>query len=130
MPGVKNIPANRLNRQPRQFKQAAKPNAGAGQFIKLLGGGLASLAQTAAGIAGGPAAGGLVSQLLGGALGGGTLGGLGGGGLMGGTDTANQMALIQLQRQIQQQTQIFETLTNISKAEHDARMSSVRNIRP
>ena len=38
-----------------------------------------------------------------------------------------QLALIQLQRQIQRQSQMFEMASNVSKAEHDARMPAVRN---
>ncbi len=42
----------------------------------------------------------------------------------------SSIALLELQRSIQLETQLFTTTTNILKAEHDARMSSVQNIRP
>ena len=136
MAAIENQPAMKLHRQPRAHKAPQKNNneQAMKDFAQGLGQVTAALAQTAAGIAGGPGAGMAVGNLFGGGLGTGTLGGLGGlggvGGLAGGTDFQQQLALIQLQRQIQAQTQIFETLSNVSKAEHDARMSAVRNMRP
>ena len=67
-----------------------------------------------------------------GGLGGGTLTGFGGGldGLAGDDPFAQNVALLQLQRQIQTESQRFQTESNISKAEHDAKMAAVRNIRP
>ncbi|MFQ5590785.1 MAG: hypothetical protein ACE5HE_06470 [Phycisphaerae bacterium] len=76
------------------------------------------------------AGGGLGTGTLGGALGG-VLGGLGGtGDLLGGTDGIGQLELLNLQRQINREAQIFTTLTNVEKSHHDARMSAIRNVRP
>ena len=135
MPVIKNQPAFKLDRQQRNLKQPAKhggiDTAALQQFMQGLGGIAANCAQTAAGAAGGPGAGNLVGQLMGGGLGTGTLGGFGGlGGAGGSTEFNEQLQLLQLQRQVQRQSQIFETMTNIAKAEHDRRMSAVRNMRP
>ena len=40
-----------------------------------------------------------------------------------------QEDLIRLQLQIQQQTQVFSTISNINKAKHDAAMTAVRNFK-
>lgn len=124
MPEIKNQPAMKLHRQPRAFEEQ-KQNAtalGLSDFAKGLGN-FASQALMAAS----PALGALTSG-----LGTGTLGGLGLGGFGGmlGNDFAQQLALIQLQRQIQMQSQTVEMLSNMSKAEHEQRMSPLRNIRP
>ncbi len=81
----------------------------------------------------GPVAG----QFLGGGMGAGGLGGpLGGilqsamGGAMGGNSTLSQMQLLQLQEQMNLRAQVFQTLSNIMKAEHESKMNSVRNIKP
>lgn len=39
------------------------------------------------------------------------------------------MELLMLQMQIQQESQYFNTQTNIMKTDHDARMSSIRNLK-
>jgi hypothetical protein len=40
-----------------------------------------------------------------------------------------QYELIMLQQQIQQQTQIFNTMSNISKSKHEAAMTAIRNMK-
>lgn len=40
-----------------------------------------------------------------------------------------QYQLILLQNEIQQQTQVFNTVSNISKSKHEAAMSAVRNMK-
>ena len=79
-----------------------------------------------------PMVSGMVSQVPGMGNLGGMLNGLslGGGSSGGGGGASEQMALIREQERIQRETQVFTTLTNISKTEHDARMSAVRNMRP
>jgi len=61
---------------------------------------------------------GIVSSLLGGGL-----GGVGGGG------QNQQWELLQQQYQMQQETQMFNMMTNISKTRHDAAMSAIRNMK-
>ncbi len=66
---------------------------------------------------------------------GGLLGGLskmgGGGSGIGGIDTSlnDQMQLLQVQQQIQKETQMFNLMTNISKDKHDAAMAAIRNMK-
>ena len=66
---------------------------------------------------------------------GGLLGGLGkmggGGGGFGGIDTgmSEQMQLLQMQQQIQKETQMFNLMTNISKDRHEASMAAIRNMK-
>lgn len=125
--------ANRGVRQPTA--KANDANAGAHEALAGIANTFRMGATTAANVAGNmfgvPGAGSIVSGLLGGGAGMGTLGGMGGvGGMMGGGDGfSEQLALIGLQQQMQRQTQVVETMSNISKAEHDARMAAVRNIR-
>jgi len=88
--------------------------------------GAASVAAAAA-----PIAQGMISQVPGiGCMSGTLLNGLtlGGSGGMGGM--SDQLALLREQERIQKETQVFTTLTNVSKSEHDAKMSAVRNMRP
>jgi len=40
-----------------------------------------------------------------------------------------QYELIALQQQIQEQSQIFNTITNISRAKHESAMSAIRNLK-
>ncbi|MFN8548388.1 MAG: hypothetical protein U0527_10635 [Candidatus Eisenbacteria bacterium] len=40
-----------------------------------------------------------------------------------------QLEMIKLQQQIQDQTQVINTLSNISKAKHEAAMSAIRNMK-
>jgi hypothetical protein len=41
-----------------------------------------------------------------------------------------QMQLFELQRRLQHENQIFSTLSNVSKTNHETRMAAVRNMRP
>ncbi|HOB51697.1 MAG TPA: hypothetical protein PK176_02460 [Acidobacteriota bacterium] len=58
----------------------------------------------------------------------GLLGGLGGGSSSI-TGEGNQMQLLQMQYQIQQETQMFNLMTNISKDRHEASMAAIRNMK-
>lgn len=40
-----------------------------------------------------------------------------------------QLEMIRLQQQIQEQTQIINTVSNISKAKHEAAMAAIRNMK-
>jgi len=55
----------------------------------------------------------------------------GGGGGFGGIDTgmSEQMQLLQVQQQIQKETQMFNLMTNISKDRHEASMAAIRNMK-
>ena len=97
------------------------------KFRQVLGGTI-NLAGQLAGVAAGgstmgmgPLAGNIASGLLGSA----------GSSLTGATDagTIDPMQLLQLQEQIQTQSQVFNTLSNVSKEEHDTRMAAVRNFK-
>jgi len=68
---------------------------------------------------------GIIGGLIGGLTGGG--GGLGGGGMVQGE--TQQWQLMQMQYQIQQETQMFNLMTNISKDRPDAAMAAIRNIK-
>jgi hypothetical protein len=81
----------------------------------------------------------LAGQLAGVAAGGSTMGlgplagnianGLLGSGATGDAGTVDPMQLLQLQQQLQTQSQVFNTLSNVSKEEHDTRMAAVRNFK-
>ncbi len=58
---------------------------------------------------------------------GGLLGGGGAGSITGGNN--QQWELLQAQYDIQQQTQMFNTLSNVSKSRHDAAMAAIRNMK-
>ncbi len=124
------VEAMHIDREPRGIEQnreqaqADANTARAWNNFMQVGTGVAQLGLTGLQVAGG---GGLGTGTLAGALGG-VLGG--GGGILGGTDGIGQMELLNLQRQINQEAQIFTTITNVEKSHHDARMSAVRNIRP
>ena len=108
-----------------QILQSTQPKQ-PGAFRRILGsvvGGVGNLvAPGIGGLIGGVISGGS----LGGILGGGGIGGsltLGSGGLMG---DVNQF--LQLQQQMGQQQELFETASAIVKSRHDAAMASIRNI--
>jgi len=94
------------------------------KFAEALGSVAKTAATTAAGVAAGPMGSAIVSKML-----------------SKGSDVAtdsstlmNQMQskgmeLLMLQMQVQQEAQYFNTQTNIMKTDHDARMSSIRNIK-
>ena len=98
---------------------------GSGNFGKVLGGVVNVAAQLASKAAGaqtmglGPLAGSLLN---------GSTSGIGGSGL-GGDQAASFQQLLQEQEQIQTESAQFTALTNISKTEHETRMSAIRNIR-
>jgi len=73
--------------------------------------------------------------LIGGVIGGGSLGGILGGGGVGGTLSVGSgglmgdtMQFLQLQQQMSQQQELFETASAIVKSRHDAAMASIRAI--
>lgn len=41
-----------------------------------------------------------------------------------------QLHLFELQRRLQHENQVFTTLSNVSKTNHETRMAAVRNMRP
>ena len=90
------------------------------KFRQVLGGAVnlaGQLAGTAAGgstMGLGPMAGNLASSLLTGTT---------------DTGTVDPMQLLQIQEQLQQQSQVFNTMSNISKTEHETRMAAVRNMK-
>lgn len=58
--------------------------------------------------------------------------GVGGGGFSAAgisTGANQQLELIKLQQEIQQQTQMFTTLSNVSKSKHESAMSAIRNMK-
>jgi len=59
----------------------------------------------------------------------GIISGLLGGGGTGGAGVNQQWELLQQQYQIQQETQMFNMMTNVSKTKHDAAMSAIRNMK-
>ena len=46
------------------------------------------------------------------------------------SDFAQQMQLLQVQRQMQQEQQVWNLVSNVEKARHEAAMALVRNVRP
>lgn len=103
-----------------QILQATQPTKQPGGFRKVLGALVGGVGNVFA-----PG----IGSLIGGTIsGGGILGGVsvGVGGLTGtGTDP---MQYIQLQQQISQQMEMFETASNVLKSRHDASMQAIRNI--
>lgn len=74
----------------------------------------------------------IVGQIIPGVLGAAGLGagpiGLGGkaaGGVLG----SDQIQLLRLQEEMQRRSQYFQTLSNISKTEHETKMNSIRNVK-
>lgn len=55
------------------------------------------------------------------------MGGLGGGGAS--SDYAMQMQLLNVQRKMQMEQQVWNTVSNIEKAQHETRMALIRNVR-
>jgi hypothetical protein len=100
--------------------QAKKADQGGQQFAQFLGGAVQVAGQLAGAVGGaqgfglGGLAGGAVNNILGGGA--------------GGADPSLP-DLLQLQNQIQRESLVFNAQTNISKTDHDTRMSAVRNIR-
>lgn len=129
MANIFNDAPMRINRQPRGLVDN-NDNGGGNKIAKIAQGFGQALGGVAAGAA--PIAGQLLNGVPGAAgLGLGSLGGFGGLTEMAGGDPfAQQLALIDIQREVQMETQVVETLSNIEKAQHDARMSAVRNMRP
>ena len=120
-----NPESDQLSSAPTHTPVSVGPT-GADKFRQVLGGTINLAGQLAGTVAGGstmgmaPLAGNIASGLLG-SGGAGTLG-------TGDTGTVDPMALLQLQEQIQTQSQVFTTMTNISKSDHETRMAFVRNL--
>jgi hypothetical protein len=72
-----------------------------------------------------PGIGGLIGAAIGG---GGLTGGVSIGGIGIGTGGTDPMQYLQLQQQMSQQMELFETASQILKSRHDASMQSIRNI--
>ena len=104
-------------------KQAeARPAEKAGDFVQTIAQGFGTAAQVALPLAqqmlpmlaGSTPIGALASTALGGGV--------------GGSDQSS-MALLQLQRQINQEALYYQTVSNIDKTRHDSAMNSARNIK-
>jgi hypothetical protein len=108
-----------------QILQSTQAPKQPGAFRRVLGsvvGGLGNMfAPGIGGLIGGVIGGGSLGGILGGGIGG-TLS-VGTGGLMGDTEQ-----FLQLQQQMAQQQELFETASAIVKSRHDAAMASIRNI--
>ena len=71
----------------------------------------------------------IVPGILGAAgIGGGPLG-IGGRAGAGGVLGSDQIQLLRLQEEMQRRAQYFQTLSNISKTEHETKMNSIRNVK-
>jgi hypothetical protein len=116
----------------REHTETQAAGGGGGKFDQVLGSAANIAGQLAMGAAGvqtggaGPLIGKIAGSLAGGGLGGAGLGGGLGGGPLDGSELTN---LLQLQNEIQRQSLVFNAQTNISKTDHETRMSAVRNIR-
>jgi hypothetical protein len=109
-----------------QILQSTQPPKQPGAFRRVLGSVVGGLGNVFAPGIGGLIGGVISGGSLGGILGGGGIGGsltVGSGGLMGDT-----MQFLQLQQQMSQQQELFETASAIVKNRHDAAMASIRNI--
>ncbi len=118
-----NPTSNQLSAVPQHSEAPAA--TGGQSFGKVMGGVINIAGQLASSVAGaqtmglGPIAGSLLNGGIGGA------GGVGGDQFGG----ASFQELLKQQTQIQQESAQFTALTNISKTEHESRMSAIRNIR-
>jgi len=99
-----------------QILQATQPPKQPGRFRQFLGAAVGAVGNMFA-----PGIGGMIGSAISGGIGG--IGGIGGGGLMG--DTAGYL---QLQQQMDAQTEAFQTASSVMKARHDAAMAAIRNI--
>lgn len=99
-----------------QILQATQPPKQPGRFRQFLGAAVGAVGNMFA-----PGIGGMIGSAISGGIGGG-IGGIGGG-LMG--DTAGYL---QLQQQMDAQTEAFQTASSVMKARHDAAMAAIRNI--
>ena len=100
-----------------QILQATQPAKQPGKFRQFLGAAVGAVGNMFA-----PGIGGMIGSAIYGGIGGG-IGGIGGGGLMGDTD-----GYLQLQQQMDAQTEAFQTASSVMKARHDAAMAAIRNI--
>ena len=98
-----------------QILQATKtPSSGSGGFRRVLGGLIGSVGNMFA-----PGIGGMIGSAISGGL-----GGFGGaGGLLG-----DSMQYLQLQRQMNAETEAFQTASTLLKCRHDSSMAAVRNM--
>lgn len=96
-----------------QILQATQPPKQPGRFRQFLGAAVGAVGNMFA-----PGIGGMIGSAISGGI-----GGIGGGGLMG--DTAGYL---QLQQQMDAQTEAFQTASSVMKARHDAAMAAIRNI--
>ena len=108
--------------------ETAKPAVDGGAGFKQALGGAIGIAGQLAGTMLSAQTGGL-APLVGGLLGGGGGGNVGG---VGGFNLGNDPSpadLLQLQNQIQRESLVFNAQTNISKTDHETRMSAIRNVK-
>ena len=95
-----------------QILQATKPPSTGGGFRSILGGLIGSVGNMFM-----PGMGGMIGNLIGGGAGGGT------GGLL-----QDSMQYLQLQKQMNAETEAFQTASTIMKCRHDSAMAAVRNM--
>jgi outer membrane lipoprotein SlyB len=98
-----------------QSTQPAKQPSGFRRVLGALVGGVGNMFA--------PGVGGLIGNAISGSPGIPGISGLSSGGLMGDT-----MQYLQLQQQMSQQQEAFETVSSVVKARHDASMAAIRNI--
>ena len=114
-----NPESDQLSTVPQHSDVSVGPT-GSDKFRQVLGGTINLAGQLAGTVAGGstmgmaPLAGNIAGSLLGGTT---------------DTGTVDPMQLLQLQEQLQTQSQVFNTMSNISKTEHETRMAAVRNMK-
>lgn len=103
---------------------SAPRKSNSARFAEALAQGGKSAAVAAAGIVGGPVGSAVMSKMITGT----SNASIDHQGLMNQMQSRG-MELLMLQTQIQQSAQYYTTQTNIMKTDHDARMSSIRNIK-
>ena len=99
-----------------QILQATRPPASGGGFRRVLGGLLGSVGNMFA-----PGVGGMIGSIISGGLGGSAFGGTGG--LL-----QDSMQYLQLQRQMNAETEAFQTASTVMKCRHDSAMAAVHNM--
>jgi len=95
-----------------QILQATKPPSTGGGFRSILGGLIGSVGNMFM-----PGMGGMIGGLISGGMGGGT------GGLL-----QDSMQYLQLQKQMNAESEAFQTASTIMKCRHDSAMAAVRNM--
>ena len=127
---IENNPTTTQFQPVQQHTQPAKQNNAGAKFGQFLGQAVNVAGQVAATVGGGGAlgAGPVAGNLFGNIA---SPNGINNGDLEGALgDSFNQQEqLLLLQERVQNQSAQFNTLTNISKTEHETKMSAIRNVR-